>query len=178
MTLTIKRVEEPLELYRKYPRQANPQEVHIELDTEKRTVRTEYNAEIGNAVPMKVFDGKVIRWTYPNNQIPTMESANAIMEELKPKLEVACDGDEEMVMEISMVVESSLEMEDLLIVWDAGDWLAPTTTEELCITPNTTDEEIEALATELLAEAHADGIHWVENLEEELFDRRDQLVYK
>ena len=178
MTLTIQRVEEPFELYCKYPGQMKNQQVHISLDIVNRTVKTEYNPEIGNGVPMDVYNGTIQRWIYPNNQVPTMGSANAIMEELKSKLELVCDGDEETIWEIDRMVDSALEMEDLLVVWDAGDWLAPTTTEELCITPDTTDDEIEALALELLAEAHSDGIHWIENLEDELFDRRDQVTYK
>ena len=175
MTITIKRVGKPLELYRKYKSQMNPQDVYIQLDPRTREVHTSYNGEIGNAVPMDAWNGLVHRWTYPNHQVPTMESANAIMEQLKPKLEAVCNGDEEAILEVGLELESALQMEDLLVVWEAGDWLTPTPTEELGITAETTDEELEEIGRELTAEAHADGIHCLEGLEEELEERRDQL---
>ena len=47
-------------LFKKYPRQNEPQPAHLEID-EDGTIRADWNGEIGDAVPECVWHGRTIR---------------------------------------------------------------------------------------------------------------------
>jgi hypothetical protein len=66
-----------------------PQPIFLELDPERRTVRISWNAEIGNAVPVGVYNCLVRRYT-----IPLMSRCHAarLARTLRPLLERVCVG--------------------------------------------------------------------------------------
>jgi len=91
METTIKALTEKYELLCTYPGQTSPQGAYIELDTGTGEISAEYNPEIGNAVPMRVWNGITIRYGIP---LLTDEAANSLMEELQPLLERVYAGTE------------------------------------------------------------------------------------
>jgi len=54
-----------------------------------------------------------------------------------------------------------LEWADELCVWDAGDYLDSCSAEDLGLSAETTDEELEAIEQDLFAEAAGEGYHVV-----------------
>jgi len=52
-------------LYRQYPRQTSPQPAYIELNPGDRILQAEYNPEIGNAVPSRVWLNQSYRLSIP-----------------------------------------------------------------------------------------------------------------
>lgn len=46
-----------LPLYRKYPGQLHPQPAHVEFDLEGGPLQPGFNGDIGNAVPVRVYNG-------------------------------------------------------------------------------------------------------------------------
>jgi len=79
-------------LYTRYPRQTNGQPVYLEIDPKTETMRMAINGEIGNAVPMDVWHGVRLRYTL--NIIPTIDAANALMEDAEPLAERIIAGHE------------------------------------------------------------------------------------
>ena len=62
------RVSLPLRVaqYRyQYPGQFRHQSAYIELDPSDKTLRCDWNGEIGNAVPFSVYHGRVLRFSFP-----------------------------------------------------------------------------------------------------------------
>lgn len=47
-----------------YPGQFRPQQAYIELDPSDKTLRCDWNGEIGNAVPFDVYHGRVLRFSF------------------------------------------------------------------------------------------------------------------
>lgn len=56
-TSAIDEMKGILPVYYLYPRQTSPQLAYIELNTETGRVRADWNGEIGNAVPARVWHG-------------------------------------------------------------------------------------------------------------------------
>lgn len=48
-----------------YPGQFRHQSAYIELDPSDKTLRCDWNGEIGNAVPFSVYHGRVLRFSFP-----------------------------------------------------------------------------------------------------------------
>jgi hypothetical protein len=76
-------------LYRIYPRQLNPQDAYIELDPESAELSADWNAEVGNAIPMPVYHRRILR--YPVTPYLTSEEANTLMEEISPLALIVCN---------------------------------------------------------------------------------------
>lgn len=55
-----------LPLYHQYPGQSAPQSAHIEVNWETGEISAEYNPEIGNARPSRVYHGRATRFQCPN----------------------------------------------------------------------------------------------------------------
>lgn len=55
--------EELAPVYRLYPGQTQPQSAYLELDPRARTLRGDYSGEIGGAVPMAVWHGRIRRFS-------------------------------------------------------------------------------------------------------------------
>ena len=90
-TVTIKRCDEddPFELYCAYDGQE--QDCMIELDLETGVLDASYDPEIGNAVPMYVWDGIVRRYRIP---CLSSQGANRAMEAILPLAQRVLDGAE------------------------------------------------------------------------------------
>jgi len=63
--LKIQKTDYVNELYHKYPGRQNCQPCYVELDLREGILYTDWNAEIGNAVPMDVYKSFALRWTIP-----------------------------------------------------------------------------------------------------------------
>ena len=76
-------------LRHRYQGQQMPQPIFLELFPKGRAVKVDYNAEIGNAVPMETWNGLFRRYT-----IPLMSRRNAVRlaRTLRPLFERVCDG--------------------------------------------------------------------------------------
>jgi hypothetical protein len=88
-TITINVPED--HLYHRYPGQTNPQPTHIEIDPETRTLSADWNAEIGNAVPARVWHGLVRRYALPSPYL-SQAAIKRIMEDIAPLAVRVCDG--------------------------------------------------------------------------------------
>jgi hypothetical protein len=73
-----------------YPGQQQPQPVFAELDLETGELSTRYNPEIGNGVPMNVWNNRSMRFYFAG--IPTVARANAAMREVAPLAQRVLDG--------------------------------------------------------------------------------------
>lgn len=80
---------DPTAIYRHYQGEQSPQPCHIELDLRDGELSADYDAEIGNAVPMSVWHGIVRRWGIP---CVTAESANQLMRDIAPLAQRVLDG--------------------------------------------------------------------------------------
>jgi hypothetical protein len=76
-------------LHCQYQGQINPQPIYAELDPENRTVMVDYSGEIGNAVPVDVWNGRVLRWILPTGTTKAM--AREWYREAKPMLKAICN---------------------------------------------------------------------------------------
>ena len=88
MTITVRPVA-GTELYTRYPGQSAAQSCHVELDAERGTLSAASNPEIGNAVPMAVHHGRVLRWQI---QPLRADAANALLAEIAPLAERVVAG--------------------------------------------------------------------------------------
>jgi hypothetical protein len=78
--------------------------------------------------------------------------------------------------DIETICEAAFDDEDgKVVVFEAGDWLQYTEPEDLGIAAKTTDEELEKIAEQCLAEALDEGVHTLHNLDRELEEMRDSL---
>jgi len=73
-------------LYCWYEGQTQPQDAYIEIDLDEETVRADWDAEIGNAVPANVWHGRARRFNV-SNQL-TQEEVDALIEKIKPYAKV------------------------------------------------------------------------------------------
>lgn len=92
MEVTVNKLDEsePHQLYHRYPGQTNPQGCYIELDTRTGEWTADYNAEIGNAVPMDVWHSRTLRFRL--GAVPNAAHANRLLEELAPLAQRILDG--------------------------------------------------------------------------------------
>lgn len=166
MAIKIIRLEDETYLHVQYPGQTSPQDCYIELDLEGETLSANYNAEVGNAVPLAVYHGRRRRYTIP---ALTATAANALMEELLPLMEklaadthitwdgrnnIACLGEDAVAAEDEIdeklyQIEYTLGDSDMISVWDADEYFGGWTDEELGIYPGC---NLDTIKEELLAE--------------------------
>lgn len=147
-------VTETSEIYKKYPGQTSPQDVYIYWDTARNRLDCSYNAEIGNAVPMRVWEKKDLRWAIPLLKIG---ACNRLMNEIATAIAVTPEAAsmsaiDEQVEELIGNLELD-DSDDCLSVWDAGDYFALSNPADLGIKPSMTDREIATLADDLEEEA-------------------------
>lgn len=169
-------------LYCHYTQQNQPQPTHIELDPGERTLRADYDPDVGNGVPESVWYGRRYWYTCP---ILTDSAAAKLLEQIAPLAERVCDGYSEALNDQSNYVgrlsEDALAASDeiertcydygdedtRLHVWEAGEWLqgvSHDTPEGVrfeaygTVTAATTDPEIEQMAERIEADATADGV--------------------
>lgn len=95
ITLDIDNLTEGAALYHVYPGQSRPQTAHVQLDGGGR-VTADWNGEIGNAVPMDVWNGRTLRWAVsPYLSGPALAEALASPEVAALLEAVAAGHDEE-----------------------------------------------------------------------------------
>ena len=183
MTVEIKRVEGRADLYCKYDGQHHPQATFVELDPGRRTVRADYAAD--DMQPVALHNGDLYRWYMPKGFTPTAETANDLMASMASDLGRMCDlysassaDTSGLYLDIDAKLHRELDTIDGgLIVWDAGEYLAPCDDEELDISAESTDEELSDLADQIRADAQRqDGVDLLLDLEDELQYRRDKLI--
>lgn len=184
--ITIIPVAEKDSLYLHYKGQTNPQNCYIVLDCADKTLTAAADGIIGTAVPMDVWHGHTLRYSIPCLR---GDSANRLLEEVKPFAErisatytSTYDGntwrasystDPKDLQAVNGLIRSYSSESDLLVVYDAGDWLCDTV-DDLGITAETTNEQLEAMAEELIAQANSDGVDVLDGIEEYLRYHRDR----
>jgi hypothetical protein len=158
-------------LYCHYLGQTEPQPCFIALDLEDGELWADYDANIGNGVPMAVFHGRTLR--YPISHL-TANAANDLLDEAAPLAQEIIDGasiewDGEnhvgVLAEgasrahedlIELCADRLFEERDVITEMDAGDWWpdgSESAVRELGITVETTDEEIAGMAEKAEEEA-------------------------
>jgi antitoxin (DNA-binding transcriptional repressor) of toxin-antitoxin stability system len=131
MMVSIKPVTESL--LHVYPRQSEPQDCFISLDTRDGELTADWNPEIGNAVPSDVYHGFVRRYPIPVLQPATV---NALMESIAPLAQRVIDGTErhwnganhvarlsDAARDAEAEIEQSLPVEGDVETAEAYEWL-------------------------------------------------------
>lgn len=190
--VAIERVKDVL--YCHYAGQTKSQPVDITLNCETGVLSMDYAANIGNCTPMNVFYNRALEWTVP---LLKPETANSLLEEIKPYAQQIVDGFESVwdgsnhvgeFTEEAYQAERTIDdivaaVESDVSVWDAIDWyLNAMSSADVCaelgITAETTIEEIEKIAE--FEEANADdgtgNIIILNDVEKALTRFRDELI--
>jgi hypothetical protein len=171
-------------LHHHYPAQTSPQGCYVELDCDAGALSADWNAEIGNAVPMFVWHHRILRWDIPALRA---EAADELLANIKPlavriMAGYSCEWDgnnmagsfdddaTEAIGEVEMLCSETHD-DDLgrLHVWAADEWLSglgdsEAQADDLKITARTTDEALEAIEERLRTEALHDNIDALEGL--------------
>jgi hypothetical protein len=195
MTTQIKTLDSDDALHCQYTGQTSPQPCYLELDPEAETAHYDYSGEIGNAVPFPVWHGRLRRYHLPAAILAS--TAARLSDELRPLLDRVVagyserwddsdhvgsldDDAAEAEAEIERLLES-IDSDDLVRVWDAGDWMAgignsAVQAEEIGITAATTDEQLVGIGETLEASARSEGVHVLEGVEGYLEEIRQDRI--
>lgn len=174
--ITIIPVADKYSLAEWYSGQSSQQDVYIELDMETGEVSADYNGEIGNSVPMRVWNGDVKR--FPLNFVPTDEGANNLMAEITDMLQAildAEDGDAEREADDNLqnyLENYEFSEQDAISFWDATDWLYASKSDA----EGKTDAELKALATGYENDAYDQNIYLAGDVLEILTQWRDEYA--
>lgn len=162
--ITITALTEVDELLCHYPGQTSPQDCFLELDPKEGTVRCGYSGEVGNAVPVAVYNRRILRWRIP---VLRDTAANRLMADLVPLFVRIVDGydtewngsdtvgvldeDAQKAMD-AVIVACDTDWPETAIVQvsDAADWYAALGSRtaqaaHLGITSETTDDQLAAI---------------------------------
>ncbi len=181
-------------LYHRFPGETNPQAAYIEIDPQAQTLVALYDGEVGGAVPMAVWHHRVLRFRVA----PTLRGTAIadileceMVQELAQRIcaghSVHWDGSNR-VGRLTDDAQAAAEALQQHLLDSYGDICAehyhvqPCAPDEwaqyaqdIGITANTSDEELERKGVELYAEARANGVLIDGNLGERLCQLRDQL---
>ncbi len=172
ITLNIKRLDEskPHQLHCHYSGQTNRQDAYIALDIRDGEMWADYNAEIGNAIPMTVWHRLVLRWYMPPFLAAT---ANRIMDAIAADAQRVLDGasaewdgsnmvgrlDEDArdaVDDIGIEINTWLDDSADDICWQPGiEWLWDDIRQTM--TAEVTDAEIDRVVEDAIAEVRLDA---------------------
>ncbi len=166
MDSTVKIITVIDSLHHQYSGQQQPQDIVVDLDLETGDLYMHYNSEIGNGVPMAVFNRRTIRWGVGG--CPTIDEANRLLKAIEGSAQAILDGAEVVwdghnyvgrLNEHAREQEEGIErtLDDVWASeehWDAADWLCEG---DPLVEGNTTDEEIAKIAAEVVAEALRDN---------------------
>lgn len=178
MDVTITRITEPDELFCKYPTEFHPQPVDLELDTRTGKLSCSYDPNIGGGTTFDHYHRLILSIGVP---CLTADAANGLMDEVAPLAQRVLDGaDEEWngsnnvgvftdeAMEAWEEIERicnawSTDEDPSLTVswWDVADWFSEgeaSTIESLGLTADTTDEQLDAIATEQVEIARTNSV--------------------
>lgn len=176
-------------LYCRYRGQCNAQGAYIELDPEGTpiTLEAEYDPEIGNAVPMRIWHDRAFRIRVSpfltGDQIADLledEDFQALAREVATGFECHWDGSNHVgsldddardaLEEMRRIAEN---IEGALGVIEAGDYVQ--TAADAQITAETTDAQIAKMAEQFEADAKAENVIIEGDLEDHLRWLRDKL---
>ena len=198
VTVTVSTVE-PTELHHQYPHEHGPQPCYVEVDLENRHVAADWNPEIGNAIPARVFHGFARRYPIP---ALTSTATNELLAKIRPLAErMVADWDERpdrygnnmkaVLGDDAQAAEEEVEAlcghpadwggghwdaSDMVTVWDIDSATTGDEAEEYGITPATTDERLEEIEEEirqLLADVSDSDEVVLEGIDEYLAGLRD-----
>lgn len=188
-------------LYKQYPGQTNPQPALLYIRPDHYRVSAEYNPEVGNGCPMRVWNGLDVTVGLSNTVKGDALADWLESEHVQALLERVCAGHSERwdgnnykghLDEDAQDALEELEREaiegwsesDCAQVWKSADWVDPCTywakdrlsvyVEPYTITRKTTDEELEAWAQKFESIAEADGIYLCESMLKHFEYLRDQ----
>jgi hypothetical protein len=137
INFNLDNLDDKAPLYSRYPQQYNTQPAYVEIDPNTRTVSADYSGEIGNAVPMSVWHGRIIRISVPAEIHGPSLAEYLQLPETIAELEQICDGYDEKwdgnnwkgtLTEAAQLVVEHLERdipENVLMVevWGVAEWL-------------------------------------------------------
>lgn len=167
---------------------------YLEVDLTSREISAGYHA--GSGTPGQVWNGFIRRYDIP---LLTADAANRLMERVAPLAERMCDdwseeigrgGRAEAVLgadgraaEDELIAtlpdENTVDPADLVDVWEASLMFVGNEVDEYGITADTSDEELEQIAEQMLDEirsSSASGVVVAPGLEEYLRDLRDEMI--
>jgi hypothetical protein len=177
MDVTIVKVTEPDELYCKYPGQFQPQPVDLELNTRTGVLSCFYAPETGGATSFDHFHRIILSASIP---CLTADVANALMDEVAPLAQRVLDGASEEwdgnnnvgvltddaakawadIDNLCATYDAEENPRITVAGWDVSDWFAEgdeSTIATLGITADTTDAELDTLATDNVEQAKFGG---------------------
>jgi hypothetical protein len=172
MTLKVTYPESAKDLYHQYPGQTASQEVYAELDCEEKTLRLDWNGEIGNAVPFSVWHRRILRFSVPGALMS--DAAKELLDRITPLAQTVIDGyscewdgsnhvgrytdeAEEACDEIRDVC-ATVDSSDIYSEWDPADWFEPVSLSDVGLSHESTKEEIEERTEAEVATAASDGV--------------------
>lgn len=199
VTLDRLNEDDPTALWHHYSGQLRHQDVFVELDLRDGHMTVDYSGEVGNAVPVAVWNGEVRR--YALAAVPTTAGANRLLQRLAPLAQRVLDdstqvynarrgqnliavGEEgasseadiaEVLAEID-APDYGREATDLVAVWALEALNAPEWYDG--ITADISDAGIAEITNAVLADMAADcgaGAAVCDGLYEHLIDYRDTL---
>lgn len=192
MHIQITKVDRDDELFFEMDNGAAP--TYLEVDLTSREISAGYHA--GSGTPGQVWNGFIRRYDIP---LLTADAANRLMERVAPLAERMCDdwseeigrgGRAEAVLgadgraaEGELIAtlpdENTVDPADTVDVWEASLMFVGNEAEEYGITADTSDEELEQIAEQMLDEirsSSASGVVVAPGLEEYLRDLRDEMI--
>ena len=154
-------------LWRQYDGQLTTQPAFIEHDTRNGSLIADYSGEVGGGVPEDVWNGK--RRRYAISPQLTCAEINALLDDVATALETDADADIE-----QLCAERTTNS---MGVYEVGDWMEGIDPcEEYGITADTTDDELQKIAANMVDYATGEGAtitgvaEYCENLRDELAD--------
>lgn len=191
--------DDPTALWRHYSGQLQHQDVFVELDLRDGHMTVDHNGEVGNAVPVAVWNGEVRRYALP--AVSTPAGANRLRERLAPLAQRVLDDStkvykarrgqyllavgEEGASAEADIAEVLAEIAEPKYRGDATDLVAVGALDALNasesydgITADTSDTGIAEIIATLLADMTADcgaGAAVCDGLYEHLINDRDTL---
>jgi hypothetical protein len=182
--------QDNLELYCKYQTEHSPQGCIVELYCDDDTLTATFDAHTGGSFSIDVCQNRVLNWAIPC-LLP--RAANSLLEEIKPHAQeilngydvewngnnfvgVFTDEADKARNEIEELCEAAFySIENQVIVWEAGDWLAEVDPADVGIQWDTTDEELKKIEEQIIEEALGENVYLLEGLEDEIRSMRDEL---
>lgn len=189
----IHTVDDDDDMYCQFGGQYEAQDCYVWIDPGAREMGAEYNAEIGNAVPMPVWHHLMLRFSIP---VLTADAANSLLEELEPLARRICDGfetewdgsnwvgeydndAEAASAEIERICQETLgDYDSHVQVWEAAEWFSDgmrDAAKTFGVTASTTDDELAEICDTALTAAHGEGVHVLRRLEQYFDDVRQML---
>ena len=174
-------------LHAHYRGQYEPQPAYAEFNTRTGSLTAGWDGEIGNAVPMDVWEGELLRW--PISYELTEAEVNSLLDEIAEKIEWDAEEEEWSIPSDDYVEELADWARDNSFartryegIWEAADWYGDnaiwdgatvTVSGKWTITATTSDTDLDRIAVAMQDEANGDGVTlW--RIDSYLSDLRDE----